>query len=386
MQKSVYINATQTFFPNAPVSNEQIEKVLGMVREKPSRSKNVILSSNAIKNRYYAIDPETRQSTHTNAQMASQAVMDLFAKNPDLSLKETKLLCCGTTVADLIVPSHGQMVHGHLKDFSGEVFSSAGVCCSSMSALKTAYLSILADESTSAVVTGSEAASKFMRSEFFESESELKVGELKKNPMVAFEHDFLRWMLSDGAGAFYLSNEVKPGKVNLKINWMQGRSYANEEVPCMFAGGFREEDGSVTDWKQLRLQEDEKKSQFAMNFQQDIRQLRDKILVYTVDRPLTELRKTRGVRPGDYKWFLPHYSSNYFREILADELKRIDFAIPTDRWLTTLSETGNIGSASMFAFVDHLVKTQKLNVGEKILCYIPESARFSVYYIELDVV
>ena len=66
-------------------------------------------------------------------------------------------------------------------------------------------------DSKTAVVTGSEIPSKFMRSEFFDSESEVRVEELKKNPMIAFEHEFLRWMLSDGAGALYLSNQVLPG-------------------------------------------------------------------------------------------------------------------------------------------------------------------------------
>ncbi len=385
---SVYINATQTFFPNSPVENDQIENVLGMIRDRPSRSKNVVLGSNKIRTRYYAIDPVTRKPTHSNSQMAALAVSELFKNHPDLSLNKADILCCGTTVADLIVPGHGQMVQGHLKEFSGEVFSSAGVCCSSMSALKTAYLSIRAEDSERAIVTGSEAASKFMRSEFFVSESEDKLSELKKNPMVAFEHDFLRWMLSDGAAAMYLSNEIIPGKTNLRINWIEGRSYANEEAVCMFAGGERNEDGAISCWKDLRLKNEEQneKAKFVMNFRQDIRQLREKIPVYTVDRPLTEIKKKRGLKPGDYSWFLPHYSSHYFRDTLVDTLKNIDFSIPEERWFTTLPDTGNIGSASMFTFIDQLVKTKTLKKGEKILCYVPESARFSVYYLELEVV
>jgi 3-oxoacyl-[acyl-carrier-protein] synthase-3 len=381
---SVYINATGTFFPNAAVDNDNIESVLGLIRGRASRSKNIVLKSNQIKNRHYAIDPETRNPTHTNAQLTVLALKNLLSEHPELSASTTDLLCCGTTVADLIVPAHGQMVQGLLKEFSGEVFSSSGVCCSSMSAFKTAYLSILAEDSVTAFVTGSEAASKFMRAEFFESESE--IGELEKDPLVAFQHDFLRWMLSDGAGAFYLSNRILPGKVNLKINWIDGKSYANEQDVCMYAGGYLEDDGSVTDWKNLRLQNDAEKSRFAMNFRQDPRQLRENILLYTVERRLTELKKKRGLKPGDYTWFLPHYSSEFFRPLLLQTLRKIDFEIPEARWFTTLSERGNIGSASLFSFVDKLIKTQPLNRGEKILCFIPESARFTAYYCELEVV
>jgi 3-oxoacyl-[acyl-carrier-protein] synthase III len=386
----VFINATSSFFPNAPVTNDEIEKVLGEVRGKASRSKSIVLSSNLIKTRYYAIDPQTRKPTHSNAQITAEAVSKIFAENPDLKISDTKLLCCGTTVADLIVPGHGQMVQGLLKDFSGEVISNSGVCCSSMAAFKTAFLSVTTGDTEAAIVTGSEVSSKFMRSEFFESESEEtvedKITELKKNPMLAFEHEFLRWMLSDGAGAIYMSNAPVTGKTNLKINWVEGRSYANEEAVCMFAGGAREKDDTVTSWKDLRLTDDVQKNAYAMNFRQDIRQLREKAPYYTIERAFADIKKKRGLRPGDYNWFVPHYSSNFFREILRENLKKLDFEIPENRWFTTLSETGNIGSASVFVFIDQLIRTQKLKPGEKILCYIPESARFSVYYVELEVV
>jgi len=386
LSRSVFINATGSFFPNAPVSNEQMEGVLGMIHGRPSRSRHMVLTNNQIKTRYYAMDPQTRRPTHSNADLAKAAAQDIFARNPDLSWKNVELLCCGTTAADLIVPGHGQMVHGLLPDFTGEVVTTAGVCCSSSMALKNAFLSIKADDKRAAVVTGSEAASKFMRGEFFESESPESIEELTKNPMASFSHDFLRWMLSDGAGAVYLSAQPRAGQTNLRINWIEGRSYANEETTCMFAGGYQEKDGQVTSWKDLRVQEDPKKLRFAMNFQQDIRILREMGTHYTVERPLTELKKKYGLNPGDYSWFLPHYSSHYFRDILFNAMNKIDFSIPYERWFTTLYERGNIGSASIFVFIDDLIRSKRLQVGEKILCYVPESARFSVYYFELEVV
>ena len=49
---NVYINNIETFLPNEPVDNENIEKVLGQVGERPSRAKRLILRSNKIKTRY----------------------------------------------------------------------------------------------------------------------------------------------------------------------------------------------------------------------------------------------------------------------------------------------------------------------------------------------
>jgi 3-oxoacyl-[acyl-carrier-protein] synthase-3 len=383
--RPVYLNASSSFFPNAAVDNDTIESVLGSVGKRLSRSKKMVLASNKIKTRYYAIDPVTRKPTHTNAQMSALAVRGLLAENPEIDLRKVGMLAVGTSSPDLLLPAHGQMVQGELREFDGEVVTTAGVCCSGTAALKTAVMSLRAGDHASAIVTGSEAASKFMRGEFFESESEAKIEELKKSPMVAFEHDFLRWMLSDGAAALYLSTEPMAGKLNLRINWIEGRSFANEEAVCMLGGGAREADGSVTPWKDLRL-ETARPQNFTMNIQQDIRQLRDRSPLHLIERALGDIKKRRGLQPGDYSYFLPHFSSDFFREIALGSMSKIDFAIPEERWFTSLYDRGNVGSAAIFTTLDDLRRQKKLNSGEKILCFVPESARFSVYYFELEVV
>jgi 3-oxoacyl-[acyl-carrier-protein] synthase-3 len=386
LNRSVFINATGVFLPNAPVDNDSIERVLGQVHGKPSRARNIVLQSNQIKTRHYAIDPLTRAPTHTNAQLAAEAVNAMLREHPSLSLRDAQLLACGTSSPDLIIPGHAAMVQGHLPQLHGEAVSTAGVCCSSMAALKFAWLSILAADANAAVVTGSETASKWMRSEFFESEDPQRVAELATNPAVAFEHDFLRWMLSDGAGAVWLSHSAAPDTVNLRINWIEGRSYANEQPVCMFAGGQRQDDGTVTPWKDLRLSSDPGKLRHVMNASQDIRILRDQMPICSIEHALREIADKRRLDPDDYAWFLPHYSSHYFREVVFDSMTRTGFQIPYDRWFTRLYQHGNVGSASMFIFIDRLLRQVPLRPGEKILCYIPESGRFSVYYMELEVV
>src|SRR3546814_15535043 len=87
-----------------------------------------------------------------------------------------------------------------------EINSSSGACWSGMNALKFGYLSVRAGQTTNAVCTGSERTSSWMRSDIFENEME-HLKELEENPILAFQKEFLRWMLSDGAGAVLLENE-----------------------------------------------------------------------------------------------------------------------------------------------------------------------------------
>ena len=75
----VYINSTSKFFPNEPVSNDEMEAYLGYIDGKPSKSKKIVLRNNGIINRYYALD-KNGKSTHTNALMTALAVRELLGK------------------------------------------------------------------------------------------------------------------------------------------------------------------------------------------------------------------------------------------------------------------------------------------------------------------
>ena len=200
--QNVYINKISSFLPNKPVSNEQMEAVLGMVGDVPSRVRKMILRSNGIEQRYYAIDSTTRQTTHTSTELAVQAI-----KNLGISANDFSVLAVGTSYPDQILPGQGVMVHGLLDNAPPmEVMSMAGVCVAGMAAMKYAYNAVKTGEHQSAVAVSSECASAIMRSENFKSEVAQKQLEEAK-PEIGFEKDFLRWMLSDGAGAVQLSNQ-----------------------------------------------------------------------------------------------------------------------------------------------------------------------------------
>ena len=74
---NVYITKAATFLPNKAVGNDDMEKFLGMIDGKPSKARKLILRSNGIQQRYYALD-ENGNATHTNAEMAANAVRRLL--------------------------------------------------------------------------------------------------------------------------------------------------------------------------------------------------------------------------------------------------------------------------------------------------------------------
>ncbi|GAB1269934.1 beta-ketoacyl-ACP synthase III [Aurantivibrio infirmus] len=379
---SVYITNISSFLPNDPVGNDEMERILGQVGNRPSRARRLVLRSNGIKQRHYAIDPKTLKHNYTNAQITAEAVKKIADDN--FSLNELGCLSCGTSIADQLMPNHAAMVQGELNLPTCEVVATSGVCLAGMSSLKYAYMSVLSGEHNNAIATGSELSSAMMKADMFSAESEAQIETLEKQPEIAFEKDFLRWMLSDGAGAVLLENKPAKDRLSLRIDWLHLYSYAGEMETCMYAGAVKNDDGTTTGWQMFSSQERENQSVLAVK--QDVKLLNPNIMHYTVEKPATDLVERYQLVPDHFDYFIPHYSSKYFESEVQECLQRAGLDIPKERWFTNLSQKGNTGSASIYIMLDELYHSRKLKSGETLLCYVPESGRFSSAMMKLTVV
>ena len=381
MTGKAYITNISAFLPNAPVGNDQMETVLGMINGKPSRARRIILRSNGIKTRYYAVDPATGKATHTNAQLTAEAVRRLA--NGHFKLEQTDLLACGTTFADQLVPSHANMVHGELGIPPCENISTSGVCISSTAALKYAMLGVMNGEFRHAVSAGSEMPSSVMHARNFQAESDAQIEALEGDGMMAFQKDFIRWMLSDGAGAALVEPAPADQGLSLRIDWIAGRSYANEQPACMYGGAEKQDDGRLKGWPTYEPREWAERSVFTLK--QDVKQLNEHVMPYTVERPLREIPQLKALKPAAIDFFVPHYSSHYFRDKVYEHMLKAGFDIPQERWFTNLYTKGNTGAASIYIILEELFHSGRLKAGQRILCYIPESGRFSTAWMHLTV-
>lgn len=375
---SVYINHIAKFLPNQPVSNEQIEDRLGLIGGNRSRAKSIVLRNNKIKNRFYALD-DSGKATHTNAQLTVEAI-DALINTANVDPKSIEVLSCGTSTPDQLLPSHTSMVHGLWASHPLEINSASGICTSGMSAFKYAFLSILCGNAKKAICTGSERVSSWLRAEKFSYEAK-KLEQLVQNPMIGFEKDFLRWMLSDGAGAFLLSDQPNAEGLSLRIHWIDGRSFANELETCMYAGATKNGD-ELAFWSDVEPEKWLSNSFFSIK--QDIKLLEANIIQKGVESTQYVLKK-HGVSVSDITYFLPHISSFVFKDKLYDAFKDAGMEIPEERWFVNLDRVGNVGSASSYLQLEELLSGNTLEKGQKILLSVPESGRFNYVYSLLEV-
>ena len=379
--KNAYITNISSFLPNSPISNDEMEDILGYVGGKPSRARRIILRQNRITTRYYVLDPKTREPVYSNAQLAAEAIKKL--EDDHFTLDRIECLATATSLVEHLMPNHGVMVHGELKNPICEVLSTSGICLSGLTALKYAYMGIISGCYNNAVVSASEMLSPSLKAENYENEIESKIANLEERPILAFEKDFLRWMLSDGAGAALVEPNPRETGISLKIDWIDLYSYANEIDTCMYCGADKDDDGSIKGW--ASFDQASRAARSLMAIKQDVKLLNENM------SPLgfKSLRKTyakHNISSNDFDYFLPHVSSYYFKDEILNKFKESDMDIPEDKWFVNLDRVGNVGSASLYLMIDEIVKTKDLQDGQKLLCFVPESGRFSYGFMMLTVV
>lgn len=382
----VYITGLGAFYPNDPVPNERMEDVLGKVNGEESWARPIILESCGIKSRHYALHPETGKLAFTNAEMTANAVK-AAAENGGYDLSDLEILATGSATPDQLNPGHGPMTHGELKSAPLETVSFSGFCASGMAALRYCYLSLKAGERRRGVATGSELSSALSQASRFKvHEVEVSADELRENPVLSMNKEFLRWIAADGAAALVVDTKPKQNGLSLRIDWMEKQSLAHEFDACMYHGAEKDrKTGRLNGWlHEPSLDRAVERNYFCIT--QDVKLLKKSVIPAGINRVLKEVIERRNLKAADYDWFVPHLSSFFFKPRIENALQEIGFPIPNERWFTNLDQVGNLGSAALGSMLEQAMREGRFEKGQRILCGVPESGRFTYFYMQLTVV
>ena len=358
-----YITATGSFLPGEPVENHAIGQFLGSI-EGEELVRRQVLAVNGIRTRHYALDSNQNETfdVYELAALAAQACLD-----GNLPRRPISYLSAGTTHAPFSGPGissilHSQLAGRNLVAGSVEINSNSGICTASATAMVNAVRSIKAGSHDSALCIGTEQSTQALKSSAFRviRDTEMMEQDLKRSKW--FMSVFLRFMLSDGAGAWLVESNPPEDRACFRVNWTYARSYAHEAPLCMHY-----------DNRTARLSQDV--------------DILSKYLLACAEKFVVDALATHQERLEDYQVILPHLSSYYFlgrMERLIKGLCREKSAVP--RWWTNLSTAGNTGAASIFVMLDHFARTQSPQIGERILLFIPESGQFNFVMISLTLV
>ncbi|WKK17565.1 iron-containing redox enzyme family protein [Achromobacter insolitus] len=367
----VYLESAGYFMPGEPVPNDAMDSYIAPLNRMSSRIKSRILAENGIKQRYYAIDPEGA-TVFTNAQLAANAIRDCLRRH-DSDLSAVSLLASGSSGGDALMPGFSNMIQGELAAHPMETLSVHGICAAGVSAIQTAAQGVELGGHGSALAVASELPSRlFKRSRF-----------AARGYDADFDAHFLRWMLSDGAGAVLLGNSGRPlpgasQGVRLRLKWVHQRSFSGDYPVCMQLGLSADRARGHLDYPSWN----EAEADGALSLRQDIR-----LLPHLFDIGIHEYAKLvrdGWVDPDQVDHFLCHYSSEKFIPVVEDLMEKAGLVIPRERWFSNLAWRGNTGAASILIMLAEFLETREVKPGEQIFCYIPESGRFMAAYMLLE--
>jgi 3-oxoacyl-[acyl-carrier-protein] synthase III len=364
---AVYLTATGAFYPGEPVDNAHIDEFVAPLNGTSPRLKRRILAENGIERRYYATGPDG-QTRFGAARMAIEAIRDCLGR-ADVDLHDVDMLCTGTSGGDATLPGFANMVQGELGAPPMTVSSHAGVCAAGLAALQHAAMALESGRAARALVATSEVPSRLFKRSRFAS----------RGYEADFDAHFLRWMLSDAAGAWLLESAPR-GAQSLKLVGVHLRSFSGDYPVCMQVGLSAAADRSYLDYESFAAAE----TDGAYALRQNIRLLPN--LFDVGIHEYSRLVQAGWIDPARIDHFLCHYSSQRFASVVQELLDKAGLTIPQERWYSNLKTRGNTGASSIFVMLDDFLKERPVKPGERILCFVPESGRFTVGYVLLEAV
>ena len=365
---TAYLTGFGSYLPGDPVDNDGIVSRLGGTDAVTERIRRLILDANGITQRHYALD-EHGEPTELNEELAVKALRAAFGDR-GIGASDVRMLACATTMGDVLVPGFASMVHGRLGGGPMQLLSASGVCASGLAALDAAVSKVRLGDHPLVAVVGSELSSRSLRQRRFD---DIRAG---------MDSHFLRWMLSDGAGAVVVEFQPHPSKPSLRVDWVRQVSLAHEHDVCMRAGMDGIEPVVGNTWQDVGVAQAEASGMFVLR--QDVTVLDD--LAEAGIRQFEELVDIGLVDVHHLDHVVCHYSTNAFRDAAFDGLRRRIPSLDTEKWYSNLETRGNTGSASIFIALEEAWRTGRFSPGETILLAVPESGRFSFAFAHLTVV
>lgn len=355
----VKLTGSGSFLPGNPININEVDYFLGELTEAPAklkkwlhRMKGLMDEMLEVEYYHYAIDPVTREFTEDNITMSVKAAKKALEK-AELKATEIDLIVYGSAHQDQMPTASVRIQDALGIEQCGEMSIHAN-CTSAYKALLVASDFIKSGRYKNALVISSSMSSSELRAEYY------------NQPLVKKEELFLRYFLSDGAGALVLqaSDEKKNGlfvehtymesiggkKPSAMLNkrpayWMNpkeefelGYHHLSQMFNDQLRTHFHDEDGSVF-----------------------LKGLKRMLAKYPID--LNEL-----------KYFQVNFPSKHISELIMDECKTL--GIDRNTLYTKMASMGYAGPPMAFISIDKIISEEKLNSNDLILSFVTEVSKF----------
>ncbi len=355
MERHIRVAGTGSYLPGKPLTIDEVDQVLGELTEAPKKTRDWLKRMKVImgeilevENYHYAIDPVSREFTEDNISMSVKAA-------------EKALEMAGMKATDIEFIAYGSAHMDQMPTASVRIQEALGIercaevsvhanCTSAYKALLIAGDFIKSGRYRNALVISSGMSSSELRAEYY------------NQPLVKKEELFLRYFLSDGAGAVVLSGaETNERGLYLRSTYMEsaGGNMRNRR-PAYWMNPKEEYELAYHHLAQLFQDE------LSKNFNEP----GGSIFLHGLERYL----KKYPVDLSKLKYFQVNFPSKHISEMVIEECTAL--GIPKESLYTKMAYLGYSGPPMAFISLDHILREEHLENGELLLSFVTEVSKF----------
>jgi 3-oxoacyl-[acyl-carrier-protein] synthase-3 len=355
----VKISGTGSFLPGSPIAIDDVDYFLGELTDAPSkikawlqRMKAVMKEMLEVENYYYAIDPVTRQFTEDNVTMSVKAAKKAL-EMANITPAEIDFIAYGSAHQDQMPTASVRIQEALGIEKCGEISIHAN-CTSAYKALMVAYDFIKNGRYRNALVLSSGMSSSELRAEYY------------NQPIVRKEELFLRYFLSDGAGAVVLQSDNND-KGGLYIENVYMESIGGKKPAAM-------KDQRPAFWMNPKEEFEKGYHHLSQMFQNELRQN-----FHEADGSVffNGIKRMLEKYPADLsrlKYFQVNFPSKHIAELVIDECATL--GISKETLYTKMSGMGYAGPPMVFICLDKMLREESLISGDLVLSFVTEVSKF----------
>jgi len=361
LDSKVTISGSGHYLPGKAVPFEDVDRYLGSLEGAPTKilkwieRVKILMSEMLDINAYhFAIDPITGKFTDDNVTMSVKAA-EIALADAGIAAGDIDFIAYGSAHQDQM-PTASVRIQQELGIENCAEISIHANCTSAYKALLVAFEFLQSGRYKKALVISSGISSSELRSDYYNLS------------LVKKEELFLRYFLSDGAGALVLElveGDICAGSLLLEqcyIESIGGKMPAamGNKRPAYFMNPKLEYEEGLHHLAQLYND-----NLGDLFFQADgsvfVKGLQRMLELYPIDKE-------------KIKYFQVNFPSKHISEIIMDECDRI--GIPKETLYTKMSTMGYIGPPMVFACIDKIRREEKLESGDILLSFVTEVSKF----------
>jgi len=360
VSRPVYVTGSGSFLPGAPIPFDRIHQVLGELSQAPPRIQRWLKRSHpvmrellAIRHVHYALDPETRRFTEDNVSMAVKAA-HLALERAGLAAGEADLICYGSAHQDQM-PTAAVRIQEALGIERCQELSLHANCTSAYKALYLAHQLVAAGLNETALVLSAGISSSELRAEYF------------NQALVDKESLFLRWFLSDGAGALVLSAQPAAGaRLVLEQSFIE--SIGGKRPSLMF-------NQRPAYWMDPRQEWAEGRHHLRQRFRNALgseifQEQGGSVFFHGLRRMLEQ----GPVPPERVRYFQVNLPAKHIAESVMEECQALGIAACA--YYSSLDELGYCGPPMALIGLDQVLRHERLDPGDRVLSFVTEVSKF----------